>query len=102
MSTAPGAFRRDDRKQSGQARNQIANRTRPLRAEVQQIDARLEKLGAERVVLEATLAAGKLSAADIAENGRRLNHMGAEVAMLEERWLALQSEIEAISGEAAV
>ena len=30
----------------------------------------------------------------------RLNHLSAEVAMLEERWLELQSEIEAITGEA--
>ena len=101
MATAPGAFRRDDRKQSGQARNQIANRTRPLRAEVQQIDGRLEKLGAERVALETKMAGGALSGADIAENGRRLNHIAAEMGQLEERWLVLQSEIEAISGEAA-
>ncbi|NTV04725.1 ABC transporter, partial [bacterium] len=100
-------FRRDnpqDRKQSakqtGQLRNQIANRTRPLRAEVQQIDGRLEKLSAERSVLEAQMAGGQLSGADIAEAGRRLNHLSAEVAMLEERWLAIQDEIEAITGEA--
>jgi ATP-binding cassette subfamily F protein 3 len=100
---SPGAFKRDnpqDRKQSGQQRNLIANRTRPLRAEVQQIDARMEKLAAERVALEAALAGGKLSGPDIAETGRRLNHLSAEVAVLEERWLALQSEIEAITGEA--
>jgi ATP-binding cassette subfamily F protein 3 len=100
---SPGAFKRDnpqDRKQSGQQRNLIANRTRPLRAEVQQIDARMEKLAAERVALEAALAGGKLSGPDIAETGRRLNHLSAEVAMLEERWLELQSEIEAITGEA--
>ena len=102
-TSAPGAFRRDnpqDRKQSGQLRNQIANRTRPLRAEVQQIDDRLEKLSTERSALEAQMAGGQLSGADIAEAGRRLNHLSAEVAMLEERWLALQGEIEAITGEA--
>ncbi|MES2715016.1 MAG: ATP-binding cassette domain-containing protein [Pseudomonadota bacterium] len=101
---SPGAFKRDnpqDRKQSGQQRNLIANRTRPLRAEVQQIDARMEKLAAERTALEAQLAGGKLSGPDIAETGRRLNHLSAEVAMLEERWLALQSEIEAITGESS-
>ena len=100
---SPGAFKRDnpqDRKQSGQQRNLVANRTRPLRAEVQQIDARMEKLAAERVALEAALAGGKQSGPDIAETGRRLNHLSAEVAMLEERWLVLQSEIEAITGEA--
>jgi ATP-binding cassette subfamily F protein 3 len=101
---SPGAFKRDnpqDRKQSGQQRNLIANRTRPLRAEVQQIDARMEKLAAERTALESQLAGGKLSGPDIAETGRRLNHLSAEVAMLEERWLMLQSEIEAITGESS-
>ncbi|OYV00322.1 MAG: ABC transporter, partial [Burkholderiales bacterium PBB5] len=98
-ATQPGAFRRDDRKQSGQQRNQAANRTRPLRAEVQQIDGRMEKLGAERTALEAQLSSGKLSGPDIAETGRRLNHIGAEVAMLEERWRELTTEIEAIQSE---
>jgi ATP-binding cassette subfamily F protein 3 len=98
-SSKPGTFKRDERKQSAQSRTQAANRSRPLRNEVEQIDRRLEKLNAERASLEAQLAGGKLAAADIAETGRRLNHIGAEVAMLEERWLALQAEIEAIAAE---
>ena len=68
---SPGAFKRDnpqDRKQSGQQRNLIANRTRPLRAEVQQIDARMEKLAAERTALEVQLASGKLSRNMIADS----------------------------------
>ena len=89
--------RRDDRKQAAQARAQVANRTRPLRLEVQQIDGRLEKLGAERAELENALASGTLPGAEIAEHGRRLNHIAAETAMLEERWLELQTEIEAIT-----
>jgi ATP-binding cassette subfamily F protein 3 len=64
--------------------------------EVQQIDGRLEKLGAEKVAIESLLTAGKRPPGDIAEAGRRLNHIAAEVAMLEERWLALNSEIEAL------
>ena len=98
-ATKPGTFRRDDRKQSAQTRTQAANLTRPLRNEVQQIDARMETLGGERKALEATLAGGKLGGADIAENGRRLNHISAEVAKLEERWLALQTEIETITAD---
>ena len=98
-ATKPGTFRRDDRKQSAQTRTQAANLTRPLRNEVQQIDARMETLGGERKALEATLASGKLGGADMAENGRRLNHISAEVAQLEERWLALQTEIETITAD---
>ncbi len=38
--------------------------------------------------------------AEIAEAGRRLNHIAAETAMLEERWLELQSEIESLTAAA--
>ena len=88
--------RRDERKQQAQSRAQLANRTRPLRMEVQQIDGRLEKLGAEKAELEAALAAGSVTGSDIAETGRRLNHIAAETAMLEERWLELHAQIESL------
>ncbi len=97
---APGPAaqpRRDDRKQAAQTRSQLANRTRPLRQEVQQIDASMETLAAERAAIETLLATGKRPGAELAEAGRRLNHIAAEVAVLEERWLALNSEIEAIN-----
>ena len=95
-NTKPGAARNDDRKQSAQSRSQVAAQTRPLRVEVQQIDARMEKLGAEKAELEASMASGKLSGAGIADAGRRLAHVGAEVAKLEERWLELNEQIEAL------
>ena len=95
------ASARDDRKRAAQARAELASRTRPLRAEVQQIDARLERLAAERAEIEAELAAGALAGTAIADAGRRLNHIAAEVAMLEERWLEAHSEIEAMQAGAA-
>jgi ATP-binding cassette, subfamily F, member 3 len=85
---------RDDRKNSAQARSQLANRTRPLRNEIAQIDARLAALTKERSELEAKLARGKLPGGEIADIGRTLNHGAAEVARLEERWLQVQSELE--------
>ena len=94
--------RRDDRKHAGQARSVLANKTRPLRNEVQQIDARLTALATERTELEARLERGKLPAAEMADIGRRLNHGAAEVAVLEERWLALQGEIEKLTADAAL
>jgi ATP-binding cassette, subfamily F, member 3 len=93
----PTLPRRDDRKAAAQARADVAARTRPLRVEMQAIDARLEKLGAERKKLEAAFAAASIPAADIAEAGRHLNHIAAEVAMLEERWLAIHAELDAIN-----
>ncbi len=95
---APSA--RDDRKRAAQVRAELANRTRPLRTEVQRIYARLDKLAAERAEIEARLAVGSMPGAEIAEAGRRLNHVAAEVAMLEERWLELHAEIDAIQAAA--
>ncbi len=92
-----GSAPRDDRKDAARSRSLIANQTRPLRMEVQEIDARLVKLGAEKTDLEAQLSAGKRSPGAMAEAGRRLNHIATEVTALEERWLVLQSEIEAIN-----
>jgi ATP-binding cassette subfamily F protein 3 len=89
--------RRDERKQQAQSRAQLANRTRPLRVEIQQIDGRLEKLGAEKAELEGALAAGTVAGQEMADAGRRLNHIAAETAMLEEKWLMLHAQIESIS-----
>jgi ATP-binding cassette subfamily F protein 3 len=95
---APSA--REDRKRAAQARAELANRTRPLRTEVQRIDARLDRLAAERAEIEGRLAVGSMPGAEIAEAGRRLNHVAAEVAMLEERWLELHAQIDAIQAAA--
>ncbi len=100
-AAAPPSAGKDDRKQSAQARSLLANRTRPLRHELTQIDTRLPKLATERAELEAQLAAGKRPGGEMAELGRRLNHAVAEVARLEERWLELQTELEAINAQAS-
>ncbi len=89
---------REDRRRSAQARAELANKTRPLRSEVNQIDARLARLAAERATLETQLATPGQSGAELADAGRRLNHIAAEVAMLEERWLELQTQIDALAG----
>jgi ATP-binding cassette subfamily F protein 3 len=88
--------RRDDRKAAAQARAEKAQRTRPLRLELKSIDERLERLAAERGEIEATLVEGRVAGSEHAEIGRRLNHIAAEVAMLEERWLEASAELEAI------
>ena len=89
-ASSPTAPRRDDRKQAAQSRSMLANKTRPLRQEVQQIDTRMEKLAAEKAEIEKMLSAGKRPPADMADAGRRLNHIAAELVTLEERWLELQ------------
>jgi ATP-binding cassette subfamily F protein 3 len=98
-SPAPApATSRDERKAGKQARARLAEQTRPLRVELQRIDARLAVLAAEKAEVEGLLADAATPAADYAELGRRLAHVGAETAMLEERWLELQTELEAMTG----
>jgi ATP-binding cassette subfamily F protein 3 len=93
---APGAGGADQRKQSAQARQQLAEKTRPLRKEIEKIDQRLPVLQAERAALEARLQEA-LPAGEIAAAGRRLKEIAAEIESCEERWLQLSEEIEALS-----
>ncbi len=96
--TTPTPTERDDRKERGRSRARIAEQTRPLRVELTKIESRLTRIGAERDALEATLSdANALAPAEIADAGRQLNHIAAETALLEERWLALSSEIESLA-----
>jgi ATP-binding cassette, subfamily F, member 3 len=89
----------EHRKAKAQARAKLADRTRPLRMEISQIDQRLAKLAEERTQSEAALTQGGLAPEAIADHGRRLNHIAAEQAMLEERWLELQAELEALQAQ---
>ena len=94
----PSPASREDRKADKMARVKLAERTRPLRNEVQRIDARLAVLAKEEVEIETLMANAQAQPDDFAEWGRRLSHVAAETAMLEERWLELQAELEAMSG----
>jgi ATP-binding cassette subfamily F protein 3 len=89
----------DDRKARAQARQRLSDTTRPMRNEIAQIDKRLEKLGQERAAAETALSTGSASPIEIADLGRSLNHIAAETAMLEERWLELQEQIEALQAQ---
>ena len=97
-SAARGA--RDDREAEKRARARRAEATRPLRIEIQRIDERLVRLGAERTEVQALLAATGTRPEDYAELGRRLAHVEAEVQQLEERWLQAHDELEALQGAA--
>ncbi len=91
----------EDRKARAQARQRLSDATRPMRNEIAQIDKRLEKLGQERTAAETALSTGSASPGEIADLGRSLNHIAAETAMLEERWLELQEQIEALQAQNA-
>ncbi len=91
---------REDRKASGQARQKLAELTKPLRREMESIDAKLNKLADERSAVEAQLAAGTATPAQIADLGRRLKAIGDELAEAEMRWLELSTELDAIHANA--
>ena len=95
-SAAPPGAKRDERKAGKQSRAKQSERTRPLRVELQQVDARLARLVAEKAEVEAALAGAATKADDFAELGRRLAHIAAETHLLEERWLALHAELDAL------
>ena len=97
---AGGGGGADDRKARAQARQRLSDATRPMRNEIIQIDKRLEKLGQERTAAETALSTGTASPSEIADLGRSLNHIAAETAMLEERWLELQERVEALQAQA--
>jgi ATP-binding cassette subfamily F protein 3 len=92
---------RDERKAKDAARSKLADQTRPLRNELKQIDDRLARLSKEKADVEALLASPQLDAAAYAEHGRSLAHIQAETAKLEERWLALHTELEAMQPAAS-
>ncbi len=90
-----GAGARELRKASAQARQQLAQRTRPLRQELAQADARLAQLSALKAGLEERLGT-PLAPAQIADCGRQLKACSDEIDALEERWLELSEAIEAL------
>jgi ATP-binding cassette subfamily F protein 3 len=98
---APSTNNRDDRKAQSQARNKRAEQTKPLRTKLERIDKDLAAIAADRAKLEAQMADGSIAGAQLAEAGKRLKKFADEAAALEERWLALTDEIEAMERSAA-
>jgi ATP-binding cassette subfamily F protein 3 len=92
----PTATTRDDRQAAKQTRARRAERTRPLRYEIKQIDDQLARLAAERAEVEALLGQPRLDAQGFADQGRRLAHIQADTSRLEERWLALHTQLDAL------
>ncbi len=66
---------------------------KPLKKELDKVDQQMKALSAERLPLEAKLAATTV-VADMAQAGKRLKAVDAELQQLEERWLELTDQIE--------
>ncbi len=93
---AAAAPSRDDRKVSAQARQKLAEQTRPLKRELADVDKQMAAAQAEAAQLETQMCETALSAADRVELGKRLKTLGSETEALEARWLVLTDQIEQI------
>ncbi|MEJ8809715.1 ATP-binding cassette domain-containing protein [Variovorax ureilyticus] len=87
---------KDQRRQDAQDRQQRSERAKPLKRELAQVDQRLADAGAEKAALESRLAQ-PLPAPEIAEAGKRLKALNDEIEQLEERWLDLSDQLEALA-----
>jgi ATP-binding cassette subfamily F protein 3 len=92
---APAAAPQEQRRLDAAARQQLGARTKPLKKELADLEARMAKRQAEKQALETQLAA-PLPANEIADAGRRLKQAMTALEADEERWLALSGQIEAI------
>ena len=82
-----------DKKTDAQRRQQQSETTKPLRKELEKTDQKIESLGAEKTSLESLLTTSKVPT-EMAQTGKRLKAIEADLAALEERWLQLTEQIE--------
>jgi ATP-binding cassette, subfamily F, member 3 len=84
----------EDRKAASQARIQRSEQAKPLRKELNAIDARMESLFEERDALEKRLSEPARAPSDMADNGKRLKLVLAEIETSEARWLELSTQLD--------
>jgi ATP-binding cassette subfamily F protein 3 len=95
-AAASGQSSAEQRKQDAQKRQQLSTQTRPLKRELEQNEQRMAAIEQEKTALEQRLST-PLPPAEIAEAGRRLKALSDELATLEERWLALTEQLQAMA-----
>jgi len=100
VAAAP-ANKRDDRKATAQARQKLADRAKPLRADVAKVEQRLAGLTREGAAVESEMAQSHTTSVRLGELGKRLKRIGEETEQLEGRWLELTAQIDALMATAA-
>jgi ATP-binding cassette subfamily F protein 3 len=102
VASAPPAVSAKDRKSSGQARNKLAEQTKPLRNELAGLERSLAAMTQEKANIEAASAQPDLSPAQRVEQGKRLKKIADDTEQAEARWLELTTEIDSLTatGEA--
>jgi ATP-binding cassette subfamily F protein 3 len=69
---------------------------KPLRKELDKIDSQMQALNIEKDTLQTQLLHTK-APAELAQIGKRLKTVDVEIGTLEERWLELTEQIEAVA-----
>ena len=90
----------EQRKLESAKRQEINARTKPLKKQIDHVEKSMAQLQSDKTGLEAKLLE-PISPSDIAETGKKLKVINDELSSLEEKWLGLTSEIEAIESEAS-
>lgn len=94
--SSPTLSSAEQRKQDALRRQQWAAQTRPLKRELEQAEQRMAVIEQEKNALEQQLST-PLPPAEIAQAGRRLKALTDEMAKLEERWLELTEQLQAMA-----
>jgi ATP-binding cassette subfamily F protein 3 len=93
MAAAPTAGP-DQRKQEALRREQL----KPLKKELERIEKQMAQFTKERDALQVSLN-GPATPAELADAGRQLKAVNTKLEPLEERWLELNEQIEAVAAE---
>ncbi len=86
----------EQRKLDARARQQLSEATKPLRKELEKIDSKMQSLNLEKTSLQVLLTTTK-APAEIAQTGKRLKAIENDLGTMEERWLELTEQIEAVA-----
>jgi ATP-binding cassette subfamily F protein 3 len=87
---APAAVQR---KQDAQSRQEQNERLRPIKKQIEKLDRSMAALTEEKAALEQRLTQ-PLPPAEMAEAGRRLKQVDAQLSAQEEEWLGLSEQLE--------
>ena len=90
----------EQRKLESAKRQEINARTKPLKKQIDHVEKSMAQLQSDKTGLEAKLLE-PISPSDIADIGKKLKVINDELSSLEEKWLGLTSEIEAIESQAS-
>ena len=101
VATASPPRPAQDRKAAALARQQLNDKLRPYKRELEATERRMGELTREKESLESRLM-GALPPPELAEVGRRLKVVNDELSAAEERWLELSESIEAMTRAEAV